>query len=465
MPAHALNFSLYTHPRLKDPFDAASASRFMVYRQLVRSLIGVDAHGAISGDLARSWKITADYKIFTFELAEAKWSDGQPVSAADLVKTFQEGMKAPHSVHFNFSDVKRVSAPNPKTFEVEFKKSEPNALYRLSLPEAGLLYRNDFKHSDSRLFRVTPGAYSLGKSEDTRITLEANPHFKHQAKAPKEIHFDIQTYSPDNEFIPIRNADILLPLSRINEHYEKLAEQKVYRRVVSGFGWTNFFSLNAKNMKRVEDRQYLQDLLAPGFFDLSKNGSLLQEAKQIFMLNGPSFLQANWVKQFWNGLSKEKPEGFPKKLSIVGAPNSPVLPTVIERLEKQGIAVERIPYADFTKALSEQKYDLILINNDFSSADLLENLNVTFSGKYVNPASDSKVPDIMKAANAEPSLEKRFPLYREVGKSLLTEGLVIPFAYQMVRHFVSDRVSPVGLEEALLEFKLWEISMQDAPKK
>ena len=161
MNSQSLTFVLYSNPQLKDPFDAATAERFLVYRQLVRSLTSIDAQGALSGDLAKSWKASGDHRVFTFELNDGKWSDGMRVLASDFVRTFIEGKKAPFSVHFDHSKVKKVSAPNDYTFEIEFTKPHPNALYQLSLPEAGLLYRRDFEHTDPRLFRITPGAYSF----------------------------------------------------------------------------------------------------------------------------------------------------------------------------------------------------------------------------------------------------------------------------------------------------------------
>jgi ABC-type transport system substrate-binding protein len=39
----------------------------------------------IIGDLAQSWEVSEDGKVFTFHLADAQWSDGQPVKASDIV--------------------------------------------------------------------------------------------------------------------------------------------------------------------------------------------------------------------------------------------------------------------------------------------------------------------------------------------------------------------------------------------
>ena len=39
----------------------------------------------IIGDLAESWDVSEDGTVYTFYLAEANWSDGQPVKASDIV--------------------------------------------------------------------------------------------------------------------------------------------------------------------------------------------------------------------------------------------------------------------------------------------------------------------------------------------------------------------------------------------
>ncbi|CAI8046722.1 Periplasmic oligopeptide-binding protein [Geodia barretti] len=41
----------------------------------------------IQGDLAESWEISDDGKLYTFRLHDAQWSDGKPVTAADVVFT------------------------------------------------------------------------------------------------------------------------------------------------------------------------------------------------------------------------------------------------------------------------------------------------------------------------------------------------------------------------------------------
>ena len=39
----------------------------------------------IIGDLAESWEVSDDGTVYTFHLAEAQWSDGEPVKASDIV--------------------------------------------------------------------------------------------------------------------------------------------------------------------------------------------------------------------------------------------------------------------------------------------------------------------------------------------------------------------------------------------
>jgi peptide/nickel transport system substrate-binding protein len=81
------------------------------------------ADNAVIPGLASGWKFTADRKTWTFTIRSGvRWSDGQPLTAADVAFTYTTVMKHPSSV--NASQVKTfssVTAPNPTTVVITTK--------------------------------------------------------------------------------------------------------------------------------------------------------------------------------------------------------------------------------------------------------------------------------------------------------------------------------------------------------
>src|SRR5215212_3232101 len=61
-----------------------------ILKDLYEGLTVFDAAGKVSPGAAESWTVSADGVVYTFKLrANAKWSDGSPVTAEDFVFSFR----------------------------------------------------------------------------------------------------------------------------------------------------------------------------------------------------------------------------------------------------------------------------------------------------------------------------------------------------------------------------------------
>lgn len=77
--------------RLNPVLDAANPADRDVDRLLFRGLVRFDARGAPAPDLAESWAVSADATLYTVALrADARWHDGAPVTADDVIYTFSK---------------------------------------------------------------------------------------------------------------------------------------------------------------------------------------------------------------------------------------------------------------------------------------------------------------------------------------------------------------------------------------
>ena len=120
-----------------DSAQATDVASFEIIADCIDGLMQVDEQGKAIPALAESYDVSADGKTYTFHLREAKWSNGDPVTAEDFVFAWrrhcQKGEEYSYIMGNTVACVKNaeavtkggdpktlgVSAPDEKTFVVE----------------------------------------------------------------------------------------------------------------------------------------------------------------------------------------------------------------------------------------------------------------------------------------------------------------------------------------------------------
>ena len=78
-----------TEPETLDPAKSSGVPEDNIERQLLEGLVVVGKDGKIAPGVATSWE-NKDFKVWTFKLRDnAKWSNGDPVTAEDFVYSWQ----------------------------------------------------------------------------------------------------------------------------------------------------------------------------------------------------------------------------------------------------------------------------------------------------------------------------------------------------------------------------------------
>jgi peptide/nickel transport system substrate-binding protein len=106
----------------------------LIYCQLV----GTDyTHGTgVYPNLAESWTVSPDASSYTFKLREnAKWHDGQPVTADDVIWSYQKIIDEKGGSAEYINNIESMTAPDPQTLEI--KLTGPDAAF---LTNQGLFY-------------------------------------------------------------------------------------------------------------------------------------------------------------------------------------------------------------------------------------------------------------------------------------------------------------------------------------
>lgn len=100
-------------PQSFDPHKTEGVPESQISYQLLEGLASKDSDGNVIPAVAMSWENTPDYKTWTFKLRpEAKWSNGELVTAHDFVYAWQRladpATAAPYSSYLNYMQIENA---------------------------------------------------------------------------------------------------------------------------------------------------------------------------------------------------------------------------------------------------------------------------------------------------------------------------------------------------------------------
>lgn len=150
---------------------------------IFNGLTGHDGDNQVVPALAESWEFDADTCTYTFHLVEdAKWHDGEPVTADDVKFTIEAIMNPDNGSENapNYEDVQEITVIDEHT--VAFKLAAPNVAFldymTMAVLPKHLLEGEDMQTSDFFRNPVGTGPYKLESwDEGQAITLTKNEEY------------------------------------------------------------------------------------------------------------------------------------------------------------------------------------------------------------------------------------------------------------------------------------------------
>lgn len=119
-----------------DPAKISDYTDYMAAVNLYDGLVTVDSSGNLVPQLAESWEVSPDATQVTFKLrADAKFTDGSPVEAKDVVYSFERLLRinqGPANLFAGVVEPGAVTAPDAQT--VVFKLSKTFAPFMATVP-------------------------------------------------------------------------------------------------------------------------------------------------------------------------------------------------------------------------------------------------------------------------------------------------------------------------------------------
>lgn len=218
LQADTLRLAIMGEPASLDPHKISGVWENDVVGDLFEGLVTEAADGSRIPGVAESWEISDDGTVYTFTLrSDAKWSDGEPVTADDFVFAFQRILTPATAANYAYllypiknaepvyageadTDTLGVEALDATTLQVILERSTPYFLEQLSHYTAYPVPRHAVEAHGNQWSRpgnmVSNGAFQLEEwQSQTRITATRNPHF-HDADA---VALDEVVYFPIEE--------------------------------------------------------------------------------------------------------------------------------------------------------------------------------------------------------------------------------------------------------------------------
>ncbi|MBC8130290.1 MAG: ABC transporter substrate-binding protein [Rhizobiaceae bacterium] len=209
-----------------DPIASAQNVDNWVYSNVFDVLVRVDKTGTkLEPGLAESWTISDDKLTYTFKLRDAKFSDGEPVTAEDAAFSILRIRDDPTSLwSSSYSVVDTATASDPKTLIVKLKEPAVPFLASLALPNISILPKKvvEEKGADFASAPIGSGAFSVKEwIRGDRVILEKNSNYWDASNVSLDGVEWISVPDDNTRMLNVQagelDAAIFVPFSRVEQ--------------------------------------------------------------------------------------------------------------------------------------------------------------------------------------------------------------------------------------------------------
>lgn len=192
-PAHGAKDTLVLGQALEPPHldptaGAAAAIDEVVYQNVFEGLTRIDRNGEVKPSLAKSWTVSDDGTVYTFELRrDVTFHDGSSFEAADVVFSLQRAM-AEDSVNAQkqlFDPIETIEAVDAHTVRITLKHPESRFLFNLGWGDAVIVAPESADTNKSQPVGTGPFAFEEWVKGD-RVELERYADYWGEAPALSE---------------------------------------------------------------------------------------------------------------------------------------------------------------------------------------------------------------------------------------------------------------------------------------
>jgi len=262
-----------------NPFVAFQADAYSTFEYIYPYLVQFNPQRQFVADFARSWQHNPDGTVWTFHTQpNAKWSDGKPLTAADVAWNYSTIIKYQNSGTANsagyVAHMKSATAPNATTVVLTYKQPVANVLSQVQqvpiLPEH--IWAKYATGNGKALMRfsnpapiVSGGPFILDKYTPKQIALfKRNPNF--YGPKPHIDGFGLQFFATTDAMITALKShqldDVEVPVPPTSVATLKAAHFVVRSTPSMVF---DDFIINSNPQQQASHKELLNPLLRQAF--------------------------------------------------------------------------------------------------------------------------------------------------------------------------------------------------------
>ena len=246
-------------PNLDPTGGAAAAIDEVVYSNLFEGLTRFQADGSVSSGLAKSWKISGDGLVYTFELNDGvKFHDGSIFDASD-VKFSLDRARAEDSTNAQkglFKGIEAVSVINPLVVEIKLSNPNGSFLRNLAWGDAIILDQKTAGQAATEPVGTGPFKFSQWVKGD-RVDLVRNEDYWGNSVALEKASFKFIS-DPTAAFAALMAGDVdAFPVYPAPETLAQFDADPNFNVIVGSTEGETILSTNnqAENLKDVRVRK------------------------------------------------------------------------------------------------------------------------------------------------------------------------------------------------------------------
>ncbi|VXC84234.1 oligopeptide transporter subunit; periplasmic-binding component of ABC superfamily [Enterobacterales bacterium 8AC] len=469
-----------------DPHKIEGVPENNVTRDLIEGLANTTPDGSIVPGAAESWD-NKDFKVWTFHLRkDAKWSNGQPVTAQDFVYSWQRIVDpktaSPYASYLQYAHVENVDdiiagkkdkstlgvkAIDDHTFQVTLTEPVPYLVemtqhYAMKPVNKEAVEKFGEKWTLPQNY-VSNGAYKLKDwVVNERIVLERNPEYWDNAKTVIDKVTFLPISSEVTDVNRYRTGEIDMTYNNLPiELFQKLKKEIPNEVRVAPYVCTYYYEMNNQKAPFTDAR--VREALKLGLDrDIIVNKVKNQGDLPAYSFTPPYVDGAKLTAPEWFGWTQEKRNEEAKKL-LAEAGYGPDKPLSFSLLYNTSDLHKKLAIAAASIWKKNLGVDVKLVNQEWKTfldsrhqgnydvaraawcADYNESssfLNMVLSDSsnntthYKSPAFDKLMAETLKVKTKE----ERAALYQKAEAQLDKDSAIVPVYYYVNARLVKPYV-------------------------
>lgn len=443
-------------PHLDPTAGAAAAIDEVVYANVFEGLTRIGSKGEVLPDLAESWTVSEDGKVYTFKLhSGVKFHDGTDFDAGD-VKFSLDRARAADSTNAQkglFEAIENVEVVDPATVKVTLKRPQGSFLYNMGWGDAVIVAPETAGTNKEKPVGTGPFKFDSW-ARGSAIKLVKADHYWGDPIALDKVEFRV---IPDaSAAIPaMLSGDVqAFPNMPVGDGLSQLESDPRFNVVIGSTEGETILAMNNKKppFDNLKVRQAISHVLdRKAIIDGASNG-LGTPIGSHFAPHNPAYVDLTGTYPHDVAKAKELlkeagfENGFKTTLKLPPPPYARDGGQIIaSELREIGIDAEIVPleWADWLKQVfTDKDYDMTIVSHtEPNDIDIYARKDYYFN--YNNPAFDKVIEEL----NLTSDEAKRKELYGEAQK-ILAQDAPVGFLFELPK---------IGVWDAKLE-GMWDNS-------